>query len=405
MKDGAGAGEPADNSRGELYDAYVNFHRQLGTKEKATQYLLREPEPRGAFTVFPFYQAVCEGPDSLSRDCRKHLCAFIKATELLETLCVNLFLQPWKKEIKTLKTFTGPFVYCLLPVFSSSTIKSVLASIGYLPHTDTEFRLSEDANPDRAMEVGFEMVLARVECFHLLELLEKDQLGTQVTTYLDTRLSEHPQPKPRSSNVMSVDQSIMEMQRTYPDLVFRGRPLVPDKPHQPPGRRQQQTAAGNTHSDNSNKCFVTYCTKNKFFLNMIFTDALNKSLAKAEPSSLSSVDEEQELRELAQRMGQLHVHEFKEENFRKPVMETGGELSHDAGRHSRSSQSDHTVTEQNQPNMYHPSAVAVTTADCESCKGEGGTGQHEGEDPGRVDAGQRQDQLAHSFVIVEPHKK
>lgn len=366
---------------------------------------------------------------------------------------------------------------------------------------------------------------------------------------MDTRLSEHPQPKPRSSNVMSVDQSIMEMQRTYPDLVFRGRPLVPDKPHQansskgvhtavddskgaelakrdsvtgtraaaltvcskadnmfgensqicnddfittgsviqgiaissstdgsgadelsgpqaislhitlrtgskaekspkprepqptaePPGRRQQQTAAGNTHSDNSNKCFVTYCTKNKFFLNMIFTDALNKSLAKAEPSSLSSVDEEQELRELAQRMGQLHVHEFKEEakrkeehkkggentnkerrlkwrkprteedpeqqNFRKPVMETGGELSHDAGRHSRSSQSDHTVTEQNQPNMYHPSAVAVTTADCESCKGEGGTGQHEGEDPGRVDAGQRQDQLAHSFVIVEPHKK
>lgn len=46
---------------------------------------------------------------------------------------------------------------------------------------------------------------------------------------------------------------------------------------------------------------------------MIFTDALNRSLAKAEPPSLRSVDEEQELRELAQRMGQLHVHEAREE--------------------------------------------------------------------------------------------
>lgn len=113
MKDGTVAGEPAEVSRQELYGAYVNFHRQLCTKvgpcrdtrllNKAAQYLLREPEPRATFTAFPFYRAVSEGPDTLGTDCRKHLCAFIKATELLETLCVNLFLQPWKKEIKTLK--------------------------------------------------------------------------------------------------------------------------------------------------------------------------------------------------------------------------------------------------------------------------------------------------------------
>lgn len=113
MKDGTGVAEPAEVSRQELYEAYVNFYRQVCTEVgpcrddrlvgKATQYLLTEPEPRGAFTVFPFYQAVSEGPDALCADYRKHLCAFIKATELLETLCVNLFLQPWKKEIKTLK--------------------------------------------------------------------------------------------------------------------------------------------------------------------------------------------------------------------------------------------------------------------------------------------------------------
>lgn len=44
----------------------------------------------------------------------------------------------------------------------------------------SEYRLSEDANPDRAILVGFELLLARLECYHLLELLEKDQLGPQV---------------------------------------------------------------------------------------------------------------------------------------------------------------------------------------------------------------------------------
>lgn len=44
----------------------------------------------------------------------------------------------------------------------------------------SEYRLIEDANPDRAMLVGFELLLARVECYQLLELLDKDQSGPQV---------------------------------------------------------------------------------------------------------------------------------------------------------------------------------------------------------------------------------
>lgn len=381
--------------------------------------------------------------------------------------------------------------------------------------------------------------------------------------YVDTRLAVQPQPKPRRCHLMSVDKSIMEMQRIYPDLAFRGRPLVPDKPHQenssssrsssskgvqtagddskgaephkrdsvkgtraaastvgckadeafgdnstscnddfttpgtaPQGNTvssstdrsrvdelsgpqaislhitlrtgsnaeksqkpgepqpiaeplcwtQQQAAAGNTHTGNGflasfshfvleNECFVACCTKNKFNINVIFTDALNRSLVKAEPPSLSSVDEEQELRELAQRMGQLQVHETREEvkrkeehkkggenankekskkwrkprtegepeeqNLRKPVMETGAALSRDANRRSTSSQYDHAVVkEQKQPNMYHPSLVAVTAADCEGCKRGGGTGQQEGEDPGRADAARGEEQLAHSFIII-----
>ncbi|XP_041803441.1 uncharacterized protein LOC121613839 isoform X2 [Chelmon rostratus] len=269
--------------------------------KKAAWYLLMDPEPSETFVMLPFYQALSEGCGALSTDYRKVLSAFIRAAELLETICLNLFLQPWKKEIRTLKTFTGPFVYCLLPVLSSSTIQSVLASIGYLPHTDTpqsEYRLREDANPDRAMLVAFELLLARVECYHLLELLDNDQMGPQerlevlhrrvrhtkleaptekktmieqkeeevkkkteeadgkeVPPYLDTRLAVNHQPKPRCCNLISEDQSIMEMQMTYPDLAFRGRPLLPDKPYQANTSKSSSkavhTAGTNNYSDGS----------------------------------------------------------------------------------------------------------------------------------------------------------
>ncbi|CAB1450241.1 unnamed protein product [Pleuronectes platessa] len=283
MQDGKGAGEQSEASRLELYEDYLKCisdwfpgdqpRHDVQLRKKVAQYLLREPTPPGTFTVFPFYQAVAEACDPVSTNCKKHLMAFIRATELLETLCVNLFLQPWRKEFKTLKTFTGPFVYCLLPVLSSSTIQSVLASIGYLPHSDSpqsEFRLCEDANPDRAILVGFELLLARLECYHLLEVLDKDQLGPKEWLEVlqrragPTKVEETPgkerkigpkeeekeKDKGDSKEVLLysvpgpgervrciprcipiADQFIMEMQRTYPDLAFRGRPLVPDKPH------------------------------------------------------------------------------------------------------------------------------------------------------------------------------
>lgn len=133
MKDGTGAGEQAEVSRQELYEDYVNcyLHQCVEARpchdrrllKKAAQYLLREPEPRDTFTVFPFYQAVGENCEPMSTNCRKHLCAFIKATELLETLCVNLFLQPWKKEFKTLKVplFLFLFLSFFLSVCLSAT--------------------------------------------------------------------------------------------------------------------------------------------------------------------------------------------------------------------------------------------------------------------------------------------
>lgn len=111
MKDGTGAGGPAP-SRGDVYADYVKCYleeraevgpcRDPQLLKKAAQYLLSEAETGGTFTMFPFYQAVTERCEAQG-DFRKHLSAFIRASEVLETLCVNLFLQPWKKEIRTLK--------------------------------------------------------------------------------------------------------------------------------------------------------------------------------------------------------------------------------------------------------------------------------------------------------------
>uniref|UniRef100_UPI0037E8818D triadin n=1 Tax=Semicossyphus pulcher TaxID=241346 RepID=UPI0037E8818D len=570
MKDGIKVEEQTEVSRQEVFEDYVNCFLHLCTEvgpchddrllQKAAQYLLREPEPGDTFTLFPFYQSVGEGCTSPSSDCRKFLSAFIKATELLETLCVNLFVQPWKKEIKTLKTFTGPFVYCLVPVLSSSAIQSVLASIGYLPHTDTppsEYRLSEDANPDRAMLVGFELLLARVECYHLLELHDRDQSGQQellevlqsrvgptklekpmdkkttieqteeekkkkeeavgkeVPVHLDSRPAVKPQPKPRRFHINSIDHSIMEMQITYPDLAFRGRPLLTDKPPSSrsnskavhtantynvtedvqaaelpkrdsmKGTKAAATAIHNEDDDNrpgevfGDNARGSSCTDRNsdgttaqdgaddefshskaicLHITMRAGSTAEQSLKPGEPqptaeppartqqqsvaediwdkklanqglSSLSSTDEEQELRELEERMGQLHVQETKEEvrkkqddkrgeestnkerrkkerkastegkaeeqNLRKPVMETGPAQSHAASRCTKSSQSNPAVMkEQKQPAVCHPSVLTVSTADCWS------KGQQGGEDTESADTSRGEEQLAQSYVIV-----
>ncbi|XP_024117146.1 uncharacterized protein LOC112138748 isoform X2 [Oryzias melastigma] len=275
MKDGSGPAERAALSRRELYEDYVRSYPQLYAEirpcgdvrllERAAQYLRGEPDLRRCFTVFPFYEALTERQGHQSANCRKHLEAVIRSVELLETVCVNLRVQPWRKEIRHIKTFTGPFVYCLLGVFSRSTLQSILAFLGYLPHNEEEFRLNMEVSSDAALVLGFELLLARMECRLLLELLVKDQPGPQ--DWLDVlqrvqptkpleeekkntseqKKEEKLSDKNEASKILNswplkpqqkfpryclgADQSIMEMQRTYPDLAFRGRPLHQEQLH------------------------------------------------------------------------------------------------------------------------------------------------------------------------------
>ncbi|KAJ7985941.1 hypothetical protein DPEC_G00345680 [Dallia pectoralis] len=176
MTDGVGA-------HTEVCDQYLNYYHEIWRTKGdikpcqemrvtggARRFLLLETDPDARFSTFDFYLTAFDCVKCFP-DCRTFLGALIRATEMLEMFCVNLFLCPWKKEIKVVKTFTGPFVYCIQPVLSKSATKNILETIGYRLETDTEYRLTNKADPETAMKMGFELFLARIECQYLLELM------------------------------------------------------------------------------------------------------------------------------------------------------------------------------------------------------------------------------------------
>lgn len=108
-------GEETQSEREDVFDEYLIYYEQVWPQgdlrlcqdtevtEKAKRFLLAESSPGSRFTVFDFYRTVSECLKEGGRDCRYVIKQLIKATEVLEVLCINLFLFPWKKEIKTLK--------------------------------------------------------------------------------------------------------------------------------------------------------------------------------------------------------------------------------------------------------------------------------------------------------------
>ncbi|XP_053809134.1 uncharacterized protein LOC128793744 [Vidua chalybeata] len=140
----------------------------------------------------------------------------LKALELLELLCVNLLLCPWRREIRSLKclqlphlqkeqkTFTGNFVYYIQPVLPEDIVKAVLEKIGYVATTPTEFSLVKKRNNEETKQTAFEIFLARIECEAILEMtneethgnLEKSlQQGTQTHRHRGEEDEEHQTPQ------------------------------------------------------------------------------------------------------------------------------------------------------------------------------------------------------------------
>ncbi|MCJ8747183.1 hypothetical protein PDJAM_G00150460 [Pangasius djambal] len=281
-------GETAKAGREDVLERYVTFYSRVwsegGVKvcedtrlmEQARQAVLTQSEAAPTFTLLPFYPTVIDvissstttttGSSTSSTSSTSVLQRLSKAFEVLELFCINLFLFPWKKEIKTLKKFTGNFVYYVKAVLPPQATRSVLHRIGYDSETDTEYKLSENADPNRAKEMGFELFLAQIECEHLIQLTsqtshaesleiiqnrgsaatlqEEPELDSAPNGVLeedgtrrdDFLLNPEPSLKPldlemserqnsERGSFLSEDKSILEMQKDYPDLAFRQRPI------------------------------------------------------------------------------------------------------------------------------------------------------------------------------------
>ncbi|XP_033929006.1 uncharacterized protein [Melopsittacus undulatus] len=115
-----------------------------------------------------------------------------KALEVMELLCVNLLLSPWRKEIRSLKTFTGNFVYYIQSVLPDDIVKTVLEKIGYIATTATEFSLVKKRNNEETKQTAFEIFLARIECETILEMTNEEKHGNlEETLQKRTQMHQH----------------------------------------------------------------------------------------------------------------------------------------------------------------------------------------------------------------------
>ncbi|XP_045385207.1 spermatogenesis-associated protein 2 [Lemur catta] len=166
----------------DLFRKYVQFHEgkvdTTPSKQKpgSDEYLrvaastllsLHKVDPFYRFRLIQFYEVVESSLRSLSSSSLRALhCAF----STLETVGINLFLYPWKKEFRSIKTYTGPFVYYVKSTLLEEDIRAILNYMGYVPELGTAYKLKELVETVQVKMVSFELFLAKVECEQMLEI-------------------------------------------------------------------------------------------------------------------------------------------------------------------------------------------------------------------------------------------
>ncbi|XP_037671547.1 spermatogenesis-associated protein 2-like protein [Choloepus didactylus] len=101
----------------------------------------------------------------------------VRALEFLELISVNLLLFPWRKEIRSLKTFTGSFAYWVQPVLSKHTLDTLLGRLGYAATSEAEFSLVQAISEEDTKHMVFDIFLKRIACEAILGTLGKQIYG------------------------------------------------------------------------------------------------------------------------------------------------------------------------------------------------------------------------------------
>ncbi|XP_036039358.1 spermatogenesis-associated protein 2 isoform X2 [Onychomys torridus] len=153
----------------DLFRKYVQFHegkvdttpgkQQPGSDEylrvgAATLLSLHKADPLHRFRLIQFYEVVESSLRSLNSSSLNALhCAF----SMLETVAINLFLFPWKKEFRSIKS-----------TLLEKDIRAILRYMGYEPELGTAYKLKELVESLQVKMVSFELFLAKVECEQML---------------------------------------------------------------------------------------------------------------------------------------------------------------------------------------------------------------------------------------------
>ncbi|XP_048402755.1 uncharacterized protein si:ch211-189a15.5 [Stegostoma tigrinum] len=174
-------------SKAEVYQKFLAFHQKdfiagslspcTGAEElrRGKEFLDSVPSPCQRFQQLDFYRLAQEFVEARGGEGMREqpLGALGKAFGLLELISINLYLWPWRKEIKSIKTFTGAFVYFIEPVFPPEVLQGVLVNLGYTQKGTSEYVISKQVSKEDIGQLGFECFLARAECELMQETLEQ----------------------------------------------------------------------------------------------------------------------------------------------------------------------------------------------------------------------------------------
>ncbi|XP_054856520.1 spermatogenesis-associated protein 2-like [Eublepharis macularius] len=167
---------------------------EVAVKAAARRFLDRASCPEEGFSQFNVYSIAEKCLQAKGEQGGLVFPKLVRAFEFLELLCVNLFLSPWRKEIRSLKTFTGNFVYCMQSVLPKCIVEELLEKIGYVATAATEFSLVRKLNEEEAEQAAFEIFLARIECEDLLEIT-RDVRDSDLRDVLQKRAQTHWHPE------------------------------------------------------------------------------------------------------------------------------------------------------------------------------------------------------------------
>ncbi|NXY74816.1 SPAT2 protein, partial [Glareola pratincola] len=184
----------------DLFRKYVQFHEcKLNASDNKQrpindEYLrvaaaallcLPKIDPFYRFRLIKFYEMA---ENSLRSVKSSSLHSLHNAFSMLETVGINLFLYPWKKEFKNIKTYTGPFVYYVKSALTEDDVRQILNYMGYVQELGTMYKLKEQVDAIQVKMVSFELFLAKVECEQLLEIhLQVKDKGYSETDVINER--------------------------------------------------------------------------------------------------------------------------------------------------------------------------------------------------------------------------